>query len=224
MKEAKKILRKCSVCGSDAFLALLDHRNTPPASVQVSPAQRLFNRRTRSLLPMEANLLLQQAVSDHELCRAKLEERKQRQAQYYNRGAVDLDPLRIGDVVRLKPFQLGKREWQKGIVRSGLDERSYEVETPHHVVRRNRVNLRKTNKLPPPSSDLAPAEVSVPVCPQSNELPTTVPEEVNPPAPSQETAPLTRSEVAPTSAESPPKPVLRRSERQRRPPKRLKCT
>ena len=221
VKEAKKILRKCRVSGSHAFLALLDHRNTPPASVQVSPAQRLFNRRTRSLLPMTANLLVPQAVSDNELCRAKLEERKQRQAQYYNRGAVDLDPLRTGDVVRRKPFQLGKREWQKGIVRSRLDERSYEVETPHHVVRRNRVHLRKTNEPPPPSSDQAPAEVSVPVCPQPSELPTTVPEEVNPPAPSQETAPLSRPEVVRTSDESPPKPVLRRSERQRRPPRRF---
>ena len=29
VEEAKKILRKCRVSGSDAFLALLDHRNTP---------------------------------------------------------------------------------------------------------------------------------------------------------------------------------------------------
>ena len=77
VKETKKILRKCRASGSDAFLALLDHRNTPPAGVQVSPAQRLFNRRTRSLLPMTANLLEPQAVSDSELCRAKLEQRKQ---------------------------------------------------------------------------------------------------------------------------------------------------
>ena len=68
VKEAKKSLRKCRARGSDTFLALLDHRNTPPASVQVSPAQRLFNRRTRSLLPMTANLLAPQAVSDNELC------------------------------------------------------------------------------------------------------------------------------------------------------------
>ena len=217
VKEAKKILRKCRASGSDAFLALLDHRNTPPASVQVSPAQRLFNRRTRSLLSMT----MPQAVSDNELCRAKLEQRKQRQAQYYNRSAVDLDPLRRGDVVRLKPFQLGRREWQKGIVRSRLDERSYEVETPHHVARRNRVHLRKTNEPPPPSLDQTPAEVYVPIYPQSNELPTAVPEEVNPPAPSQESATLSRPEVDPTPAESPPKPVLRRSERQRRPPKRF---
>ena len=46
---------------------------------------------------------------------------------------------------------------------------------------------------------------------------TTVPEEVDPPASSQENDPLSRPEVAP--AEPPPKLVLRRSERQRRPPK-----
>jgi len=57
MKEAKKILRKCKSSGSDAFLALLDHRNTPSASMQISPAQHLFNRRARSLLSMTANLL-----------------------------------------------------------------------------------------------------------------------------------------------------------------------
>ena len=33
VKEAKKILIMCRASGSDAFLALLDHRNTPPASV-----------------------------------------------------------------------------------------------------------------------------------------------------------------------------------------------
>ena len=221
VKEAKKILRKCRASGSDAFLALLDHRNTPPAGVQISPAQRLFNRRTRSLLPVTANLLTPQSVSDNELCRAKLEQRKQRQAQYYNRHAVDLEPLRRGDVVRLKPFRLGKREWQKGIVRSRLDERSYEVETPQYVVRRNRVNLRKTNELSPPSLDQAPAEVYVPVCPQYNELSTTVPKELNPPALSEENVPLSRPEVAVAPAESPTEPVLRRSERQRRPPRRF---
>ena len=84
VKEAKKILRKCRASGSDAFLALLGHRNTPPTSIQVSPVQRLFNRRTRSLLPMTANLLAPQAVSHNELCRAKLEQRKQRQPQYYD--------------------------------------------------------------------------------------------------------------------------------------------
>ena len=162
-KEAKKILRKWKASRSDAFLALLDHRNTQPASDQVSSAQRLFNRRTMSLLPITANLLAPQAVSDNELCRAKLKQCNQRQAQYNNGSAVNLDPLRRGDVVRLKPFQLGRREWQKGIVRSRLDERSYKVETPHHVVHRKHVHLRKTNEPRPPSLDQAPDEVYISV-------------------------------------------------------------
>ncbi len=126
--------------GTDAFLALLDHRNTPPTGVQVSPTQRLFNRRTRSLLPMTASLLAPQAVPDNEQCKAKLEQRKQRQARYNNRGAVDLEPLKRGETVRLTPFHLGKREWSKGVVQNRLGKRSYEVETPHSTVRRNRVD------------------------------------------------------------------------------------
>ena len=47
LKEVKKILRNYRASGSDSLLASFDHHNTPPASVQVSPAQRLFNRRSR---------------------------------------------------------------------------------------------------------------------------------------------------------------------------------
>ena len=50
VKEAKKILLKCKKAGSDTFLALLDHRKTPPSVIQIIPAQR--NRRTRSLLSL----------------------------------------------------------------------------------------------------------------------------------------------------------------------------
>ena len=57
VKQAKKILLKRGKTGLDSFLALLDHRNTPPANMQISPAQRLFSRRTRSPLPMTDALL-----------------------------------------------------------------------------------------------------------------------------------------------------------------------
>ena len=214
VKEANKLLRKCKSSGSDSFLALLDYRNTPPTGVQISPAQRLFRRRTRGLLPMTASLLTPQAIPGNELCRAGLEQRKERQAYYNNRGASDLDPLQRGDTVRLKPFQLGRHVWQKGIMRGRLDERSYEVETPQSVVRRNRVHQRKTNEPPPPSPD---AEVPDEVLPA-------VPAEVDVPTPSGESAESASSsgpEFFPTSAGSPPKSVLRRSEQQRRVPKHL---
>ena len=49
VKTAKSILRKNK--DGDQFLALLNYRNTPSQSTGTSPAQRFFNRRTRTLLP-----------------------------------------------------------------------------------------------------------------------------------------------------------------------------
>ena len=37
---------------SDRFLALLEWRNTPTVGINLSPCQRLFSRRTRSLVPV----------------------------------------------------------------------------------------------------------------------------------------------------------------------------
>ena len=95
VKQAKKIMLKYNKTGSDVFLALLDHRKTPLASMQISPAQRLFSRRTRSLLPMTAALLKPSAL-DEDVTHTKLHRRQQQQAKYYNRGARDLQPLEPG--------------------------------------------------------------------------------------------------------------------------------
>ena len=57
VKMAKKLLRKAIDTKSDVQLAILDHRNTPSQSHDISPAQRLLNRRTRTLLPTAGSLL-----------------------------------------------------------------------------------------------------------------------------------------------------------------------
>ncbi|CAB4011862.1 Retrovirus-related Pol poly from transposon [Paramuricea clavata] len=89
VKEAKKILRKSKKTKSDAFLAVLDHRNTPSASMKSSPAQRLLNRRARTLLQTTAKLLQPQSIDSGTTVK-KLVERKRQQAKYYNREAVEL--------------------------------------------------------------------------------------------------------------------------------------
>ncbi|CAB4008143.1 Transposon Ty3-G Gag-Pol poly [Paramuricea clavata] len=81
VKEAKKILRKSKKAKSDAFLAVLDHRNTPSTSMKSSPAQRLLNRRARTLLPTTAKLLQPQSI-DSGTTVEKLAERKRQQAKY----------------------------------------------------------------------------------------------------------------------------------------------
>lgn len=56
-----------------------------------------------------------------------------------------------GDVVRMKPFRLGDKEWRKATVTSRLDERSYTVETPEGDT--YRVHLKKNQETPSEPTD-----------------------------------------------------------------------
>ena len=50
--------------------------------------------------------------------------------------------------MRVKPRRAGRKEWQKGVVKSRIDKRSYEVELPQGLLRRNHVKLPKSNEVP----------------------------------------------------------------------------
>jgi len=107
---------------------MLDHRNTPTESMASSPTQRMFSRRTRTLLKPAS---------------------KSKQAFYYNRTAKDLPNLREGTVVRIKPLQNPKKPWRKATVKRKFSERSYEVSTEEGATyRRNRRRLVQTQEPP----------------------------------------------------------------------------
>ena len=92
--------------------------------------------------------LLKPSASDEDVTHTKFHRRQQQQAKYYNRGARDLQPLEPGDTVRVELWREGRKVWQKGAVKSRIDKRSYEVELPQGLLRRNRVELRKSNEAP----------------------------------------------------------------------------
>jgi hypothetical protein len=150
VKTAKRIMTKCAKAGTEIQMAFLDHRNTPSQGLETTPAQRLMNRRTRTLLPMSDKLLEPRVIDETSNMKQKLT----KQAKNYNKSAKDLTPLQEGDVVRMKPLVQGQKNWQRAIVSRRLDERSYVVETPTAVYRRNRVQLRKTQETPPTSVPL----------------------------------------------------------------------
>ena len=60
VKSVKMLLKKAE----DLWLALLDHRNTPPEGLASSPAQQLMSRRTHTLLPTVSHLLQLKLVTE----------------------------------------------------------------------------------------------------------------------------------------------------------------
>jgi len=74
VKTAKNLMIKARDAGTDPQLMFLDYRNTPTQGMQISPAQRLMNRRTRTLLPT-AKALLKPAVVSESRTRAELQRR-----------------------------------------------------------------------------------------------------------------------------------------------------
>ena len=140
VKRSKNLMKKAASSNSDFQLALLDWRNTPTEGMKSSPAQRMFGRRTRALLPTSKELLEPQLVGD---VRERKLQRKEVQTRYFNRKVKELPSLDEGDVVRMKPqVSNGKKTWTKAQVEKQVDVRSYAVRTEDgRLFRRNRRHL-----------------------------------------------------------------------------------
>ena len=100
--------------------------STPSPSIGSSPVQRLFGRRTKTLLPTAGTLLQPKIMEGTE---DKLKERKTKRALFYNKGTKELPELQPGDTVRMKPLPSDKEKlWRKGSVVKQVAPRSYEVD------------------------------------------------------------------------------------------------
>lgn len=128
--QSENAVKKAKATGTDPYLAMLDLRNTPTQGMNTSPAQRLFSRRTKTLLPT-SHQLLEPQYNDS------------RQKEYYEKSAKPLTPLQKGDTVRIT--QLGyEKDWKRGTVTKQLGVRSYLVERDDGTqIRCNRRHLRR---------------------------------------------------------------------------------
>uniref|UniRef100_A0A8C5Q7G7 Gypsy retrotransposon integrase-like protein 1 n=1 Tax=Leptobrachium leishanense TaxID=445787 RepID=A0A8C5Q7G7_9ANUR len=160
VKIVKNICKKAKYDGTDPWKAVLHWRNTPSEGMDSSPAQRLMSRRLKTLLPV-ANKLLEPCVVTGVL--EKLRRRKQIAKLSYDVSAKDLPELSIGEPIRMKPLP-GDRtgRWRLGSCVQRVAPRSYLVDVDGSLYRRNRVALRRAERLPiqayvPPAR--APPEV-----------------------------------------------------------------
>ena len=65
MKVAKSLMSKCKLDDTDAYLAILEVRNTQTQGMDSSPVQRLMNRSTHSLLPTRNDNLITRRTTTH---------------------------------------------------------------------------------------------------------------------------------------------------------------
>ena len=168
-----------------------------------SPAQLMFGRQTRTLLPASPQLLISSAPSPQEAQEA-LRRTKDKQEHYYNRGARPLQPLNIGDTIRVRT---DRGAWPKGSVQGTAGTpNSFRVALESGVsIRRNRRHLRKTAEPCHPRQDVAESET---LSPQSPPVAPGTPPRQRPPQASVSSTTATAGDAPPASPDgtAPPGP------------------
>ena len=131
--------------GQDQNEALLELRNTPRQGSNLSPAEIMFGRHTRSMLP-EMNL------------RKSIQREKIAIKKSYDKRSRDLPELEKGQTV----FYAHKKGeiWWKGMVYDKLDFRTYLIKNQNGAVyRRNHIHIRPT-KVSVHIRDLSPPRMT----------------------------------------------------------------
>ncbi|MCG8076812.1 MAG: DDE-type integrase/transposase/recombinase, partial [Candidatus Thiodiazotropha taylori] len=117
---AKKLLAKAKDSNQDPYIALLEYRNTPLLDCNMSPAQLLYSRRTKSIVPI-TNKLLQHQPINQSTVQKNMQKAKAKQKAKFDKSAKPLPPLSINESVRI---QAGKF-WRPAKVIKKHDARSY---------------------------------------------------------------------------------------------------
>ena len=109
--------------GEDPYIALLNIRNTPTEGLNNSPAQRLFGRRTKSMMPTaEANLRPGYPSREAELKVNRRTLSAPSRRRYLKR-------LHVGNTVRMQPIRTGEKEWRQARVKTAITSQAFEVES-----------------------------------------------------------------------------------------------
>ena len=198
--------------------ALLLHRNTPPQDMGVSPAELLFGRplRDHMLKPVRMRLEWSELADMREMTYVK---RNEHATRYHRRRSFD--PLSPGDVVSIQN-QRGNHplRWDAtGKIIERLPYRQYRVlvDGSRRVTTRNRMFLRQTTDATRVMTDEDPSLISTPQL-NTNPKPDTDMNVQDTNVQLQDNEPTTNTtQPKPTP---PPLTNLRRSTRERRPPKR----
>ena len=152
MKITKTMMYKVLRDGTDQYAALLELRNTLRQDTGISPAEMMFGRNTRSLLPSTGS----KSIPSKKQVQMKRAKRHLAIKSNYNKE-TDLKRLTPSQPVYYQ-YKEGRRpEWRIGTVRTEHSERSDIIDGKDGVYRRNRVHLRLTTPETSPEKSSSPA-------------------------------------------------------------------
>jgi len=122
---------------------LLQIRNTPHKNSGLSPAILLFGRPLQDKIPAHKSAFKVDWFKEMKSYDRKMAESKIRMERYYNRGKVELPPLKVSDPVVIQNNRSGK--WDRiGWIQEKYAYRRYLVRLPSGLfVERNRKFLRR---------------------------------------------------------------------------------
>ena len=204
VQTVKRLIKKAQQDGQDVYLALLELRNTPRDQVLGSPVQKLMGRRTKTLLPTAKSMLKPTSVPPDKV-HEKLQQYRDVQKHYYDRGKKPQPEIIPGDAVRLRtPTGWKPAEYMQAhdqprshVVKAGDQARPY---------RRNRNRLMITAEKP---------HVIIPIKP--NPTPVSEPPGRIPHNPQVAPPPRPPDVVKPHATTSPQQPVTKSGRRVQRP-------
>ena len=150
VKIMKSLLVKTHTEGGDPYEAMLEQRNTPRQGTGRSPAEMMFNRRTRSFLPSVSNSPTDPLVKE------KREARKRSVKKAHDRKSRRLSRIDVGQSVFFQHTE--GQNWKLGKITDVLGPNTYETSGSNGgTYRRNRVHMRPTSITPKyrdPSPDI----------------------------------------------------------------------
>lgn len=132
----KNIMKKTFFDKTDFNIAMLEYMNTPISCDIPSPAELLYNRKLRSIVPCPPQILKPKI---HKNILNKFDHRRNIQKTYYDRTSKYLTPLHVGQKVKVRV----DNRWWSGKICSLVGPRSYSVKIfkTGNIIRRNRRHL-----------------------------------------------------------------------------------
>ncbi|XP_045446883.1 uncharacterized protein K02A2.6-like [Melitaea cinxia] len=138
----KNLFKKAIHEKKDPYLILLEFRNTPISNTIASPAENLFNRKIRGIVPINQKCFYPKVNQN---LREKLIEKQNKDKYFYNRNKKDLRPIETGEGVL---FRIG-RFWKKGIIKGKTNDRTYKIANENgRIFVRNRFHIKPQNMIP----------------------------------------------------------------------------